>query len=101
MHGWTTVERTLPGPTLIDPAVARAANLGFVEHTRQPGHAVLRRNGTQAAFRGDRLPVELTVAEAEDGLLLRLRYNAFVLFDTGDLARLADEIAAAVTGAAR
>ncbi|MDH2391216.1 hypothetical protein QCN29_21000 [Streptomyces sp. HNM0663] len=100
MHGWKTVERAIPGPVLIDQAVARATNLGFTVHARQPGHVVLHRAGTQLTVRGDRFPLELTIAEAEDGLFLRLRYNTFVLFDTGDLERVADDLASAMTSAA-
>lgn len=100
MDGWKTVERAVPGPVLIDTAVARATELGFAVHARQPGHVVLHRDGTQLTTRGDRFPLELTIAEAEDGLFLRLRYDTFVLFDTGDLERLADDLAAATAGAA-
>lgn len=100
MRGWKTVERTIPGPVLIDLAVSRVTDLGFAVHARQPGHVVLHRAGTQKTARGERFPLELTIAEAEDGLFLRLRYDTFVLFDTGDLERLADDLADAMAGAA-
>ena len=98
MDGWNAVERTVDEPVLLDTAVARAEALGFEPAVRNPGHVLLRRDGTQWTLRGERFPLELALAESDDGLFIQLRYDTFVAFDTGDLEGLADELAAAVRG---
>ena len=96
MDGWTPVERTIETPVLLDQAVARAEELGFEQTVRNPGHAILKRDGTQFTLRGERFPLELAIAEAESGLFVQLRYDTFVLADTGDLEGYADEVAQAL-----
>lgn len=98
MRGWKPVERNVEDPVLLDTAVERVEELGFAPVTRNPGHVVLRRGGTQLATRGDRFPLELALAESDEGVYLQLRYDTFVAFDTGDLDELADELAVAVRG---
>lgn len=98
MDGWSAVERTVDEPVLLDTAVARVEALGFEPTVRNPGHAVLKREGTQWTLRGERFPLELHVAESDDGVFLQLRYDTFVAFDTGDLEELADELVASVRG---
>lgn len=41
-----------------------------------------------------RFPLDLAIAETQrgDGLHLRMRYDAFVAADSGDLERLTDEL---------
>ena len=41
-----------------------------------------------------KVPLELAIAEADTGLFLQIRYDTFVLADTGDLQRVADDLAA-------
>ncbi|OMQ16529.1 hypothetical protein A7K94_0201855 [Modestobacter sp. VKM Ac-2676] len=55
---------------------------------------LLHRSGTQLTLRGAEFPLELALAEGGEGLFLQLRYDTFVLADTGDLDRLADDLAA-------
>lgn len=98
MDGWNAVERTIDQPVLLDIAVERVEGLGFEPAVRNPGHVLLRREGTQWTLRGEQLPLELALAESDDGLFLQLRYDTFVAFDTGDLHELADELATAVRG---
>ena len=40
--------------------------------------------------------MELAIAKSDRGLFIQLRYEHFVLFDTGDLKSVADEIAEAL-----
>jgi hypothetical protein len=98
MDGWNAVERTVDEPVLLDIAVERVESLGFAPVVRNPGHVLLRRDGTQWTLRGERFPLELALAESDDGVFVQLRYDTFVAFDTGDLEGLADELAAAVRG---
>jgi hypothetical protein len=98
MNGWNAVERTVDEPVLLDTAVERVEAFGFEPVVRNPGHVLLRRDGTQWTLRGERFPLELAVAESDDGVFLQLRYDTFVAFDTGDLEGLADELATVVRG---
>lgn len=98
MRGWRPVERNVDEPVLLDAAVQRVEELGFAPVVRNPGHVVLRRDGSQLTTRGGGFPLELALAESEDGVFLQLRYDTFVAFDTGDLEALADELAVAVRG---
>ncbi|MCE0485881.1 hypothetical protein [Ornithinimicrobium sediminis] len=93
MDGWKTAERRVRGKVLLDHAVADARERGFTVREQLPGHAILTRAGTQLTTKGEKLPLELTVSQAEDGVLLRLRYDTFALADTGDLEGLVEEIA--------
>ena len=93
MDGWKAAERRVRGEVLLDHALADVLERGFAVREQLPGSAILTRAGTQLTTRGERFPLELTVSEAEDGVMLRLRYDTFVLADTGDLERLVEDIA--------
>lgn len=92
MWGWQTVERVVSPSVSFGKALDIARTEEFAEHVRNPRHAILKRPGTQLTLIGAKAPLELSLAEAEDGLFLQMRYNTFVLFDTGDLAELADSL---------
>ena len=94
MWGWKTVERKINHSVSVDEARDIAVQNGFVEHIKNPSHVVLKRSGTQLTTSGDKLPLELAIAEADEGLFLQLRYDTFVLGDSGDLDKLADDLAA-------
>lgn len=99
VHGWEPVERSVRGPVLLGHVIRGAQELGFTVRIRNPGHAELHREGTQFTLRGDRFPLDLTLSESEDGVFLQVRYAGFVLADTGDLAAVGDQVAAAVRAA--
>lgn len=92
MDGWKPVERTIDAPVLLDRAVSAVEEHGFVVRERHPGHALLGRAGTQLTLQGEKFPLDLALAESEDGIFLQLRYDTFALFDTGDLEKLADRL---------
>lgn len=94
MWGWKTVERQVNPSVSIEEARNIAVQNGFVEHIKNPSHVVLKRSGTQLTASIEKVPLELAIAEAEEGLFLQLRYDTFVLGDTGDLDNLADDLAA-------
>ena len=96
MYGWKPAERMIDTPVLLDRAVELVEQEGFEVQVRNPGYALLRRDGTQFTARGERLPLELALAEGDTGMFLQLRYDGFVLFDTGDLQQLADDLAEVV-----
>lgn len=98
MDGWNAEERTLDEPVLLDTAVERVEAMGFEQVVGNPGHVPLKHDGTQWTLRGERLPLELPLAESDDGVFLQLRNDAFAAFDTGDLDKLADKLATTVHG---
>lgn len=99
MDGWKPAERTIDAPVLLDQAVDRVTGHGFTVRERHTGHVILQRPGTQFTLRGERFPLELALAESERGMFLQLRYDTFVLADTGDLHDLADELASDIGSA--
>ena len=96
MLGWTPAVRTLEGVTL-DDATAAMLRQGFVEYDRGEGYAVLKKGGTQFAVQGEKLALEAALAQQGDDVELHMRYDTFVLFDTGDLEEAADRVARVVT----
>jgi len=92
MLGWKPAVRNLEGVTLTD-ATAAMSRQGFVEHDRGEGCAFLKKGGTQFAAKGEKFASEAALAQQDDGVELQIRYDGFVLFDTGDLEQAADRIA--------
>lgn len=93
MWGWRTVEKEVRPGVPMDDARRILAEAGFDEQSGDESHAVMKKDGTQITKDGSSYPIELAVAEADGGLMLHLRYDRFVLFDTGDLVRYGEEIA--------
>jgi hypothetical protein len=77
----------------IDTARELLTDKGFEEQSGDSKHATFTRDGTWFTTSGDKIPVELAIAETDTGLVSHLRYRSFVLFDTGDLDQFGDEIA--------
>lgn len=93
MTGCTPAERTVTGPVTLDHATSRAEARGFAVRERHDSFAILRREGTQLTLKGEKFPLELALAQSGEDVFLQLRYAGFVLGDTGDLDRLADDLA--------
>ncbi len=98
MWGWKAVERLIEPSIPFDTAKQILQRHGFQLHASHPAYAVFRRSGTENPWTtplpdGDKVPLELALAQSQAGLYMQLRYGTFVLFDTGDLAQFADEIA--------
>lgn len=98
MWGWKTVERRIATGVTLDQARQVIRDHGFSEQVVNPGHVLCRRGGEQLTRKAENFPLELAIAEADSGLFLQLRYNGFVLFDTGDLETLASEMVERITG---
>ena len=94
MRGWKAVERQIDPSVPLETAREIMADSGFEEHIKNPEHIIFRRTGTIVTVSAKKIPLEVTLATAESGLYLQARYDAFVLFDTGDLEKVADYIAA-------
>jgi hypothetical protein len=94
MWGWKAAERTIEPSVTLEQARAIMKEAGFAEHFANPEHAIFRRAGTQLALKGEKFSIEVALARAEGGLFLQARYDTFVLFDTGDLEKFADNLAA-------
>ena len=93
MWGWKTVEREISPSVTVDEARERLAEQGFDEQSGDSRHATLKRDGTRVTTSGQKTELELAIAETDSGLVLHVRYGAFVLFDTGDLEHIGDELA--------
>lgn len=99
MWGWKSVERLIEPSVPITQAKEILQSQGFRLHASNPHHAVFKSAGTEIPWttlapNGENVPIELALAESQGGLYLHLRYETFVFFDTGDLRRFADDIAA-------
>jgi hypothetical protein len=98
MWGWKPVERNIEPSVSLEQARSVMSEAGFNEHVTNPDHVIFRRTGTQLAVSGEKLPLEVALAKSEEGLFLQVRYDTFALFDTGDLAELANELVAKLGG---
>lgn len=74
---------------------------GFEEHATRDDRILMKRPGTNFTLSAQKFPLKLALVDEGPGgnLELRLRYDAFVLFDSGDLEDEADRIVE-VVGAA-
>ena len=93
MWGWKAVERRIDPSVSLEQAKTTMKEEGFAEHITNPEHIIFRRAGRQLLpLRGERAYLEVALAKAEAGRFLQVRYDMFILFDTGDLERVADEL---------
>jgi hypothetical protein len=100
MWGWKTADRAVEPSVGFDEAKRIVQEAGFELTTSNPSHAVLKRAGNESGWtkfapEGENVSLELAIAKSDRGLFIQLRYEHFVLFDTGDLKRVVDEIAEA------
>ena len=90
--GWKAAERKIEPSIPLEQAKTILKEAGFIEHIANPEHAIFKRAGTQATLKGENCYLEVTLAKTETGLFLQARYDTFVLFDTGDLDKFADDL---------
>ena len=90
--GWIAVERRIGLSVPLEQAKGIMQKAGFSEHVANPGNAIFRRAGKRLAVKGEDFSIEVSLAKAEAGLFLQARYDTFVLFDTADLEKLADDL---------
>jgi hypothetical protein len=98
MWGWKAVERLIEPSLSFEDAKAVLQEHGFQLHASHPAYAVFISSGNQNPWTTPlpdvrNVPLELALAKSHSGLFIQLRYGTFILFDTGDLDRLANGIA--------
>jgi hypothetical protein len=98
MWGWKAVERLIEPSVSFGDAKQILQQHGFQLHASHTSYVVFRSSGIENPWTTlmpdvRNVPLELAIAQSHSGLYLQLRYGTFVLFDTGDLGQLADEIA--------
>lgn len=92
MRGWKPATRALQDISMAE-AAERLLRQGFNEHDTGDGYALFKRLGTELTASSHKIPLEVAlVKEPEGGIEMQLRYDTFVLFDTGDLETEADRI---------
>ena len=94
MLGWKAVEKSIGSGISLEEAQAIMIEKGFDVYVSNPGHIIFKRSGTQWTFSMKKIPVEVAIAKSESGLFIQARYDAFVLFDTGDLEKFINELVA-------
>lgn len=102
MWGWKSVEKTVEPAISLEEAKQKLVCEGFRIASSHPHHVIFESDGEESPWMtlgadGAEMPVELAVGESHNGLFITLRYRTLVLFDTGDLHRFADRIAAFLT----
>ncbi len=90
--GGITVERRIGLSVTWEQAKGIMKKAGFSEHIANSRNAIFRRAGKRLAVKGEDFSIEVSLAKAEAGLFLQARYDTFVLFDTADLEKLADDL---------
>ena len=98
MRGWKPVERTVNTGNSLAEAQKRLENDGFVRYFGNTEHVILKRDGKKFTLNGRKVPVEVAMSNTEDGIFVRVRYDITVWFDTGDLRKLTDNMAAKISG---
>jgi len=58
---------------------------GYFIHTEDDKSLVLRKTGTEFTISGEKCPKELSIFFKNQETEVSLKYDTFVLFDTGDL----------------
>jgi hypothetical protein len=92
MWGWKAVERKIDPSVSLEQAREIIKEAGFKEYVVNPEYIIFKQTGTQLTIKGEELPIEVVIGSAGSGIFLQARYDTFVLFDSGDLAKLADEL---------
>jgi len=92
MLGWQTVSVTLDNIPL-DKAKMVFRQERFVIKEEGEHYAILRRKGSDFNFEGRKVSLEAAIVEEGNNIRFQLRYDTFVLFDTGDLKKELNSIA--------
>ncbi len=70
---------------------------GYYIHTEDDKTLVMRKAGTEFTTSGDKIPKELSILFKINETKVSLKYDTFVLFDTGDLQEELDLISNRIT----
>ncbi len=88
----TAATTTLPVGDLGQAADA-LRGFGFHDHRVDADARVMTKPGNRFAFRGHQRPLAARLEERDDGVKLELRYDQWLVFDSGELSRHAKRIA--------
>lgn len=86
MLGWQTVSGIVNDVDM-ETALMVLRKERFIVKEHGEHHALLHRKGTEFTSQGKKVSMEAALIVDKDSLRLELRYNTFVLFDTGDLEK--------------
>lgn len=70
---------------------------GYFIHTEDNQSLVMRKPGTEFTTAGEKFPKELSISFKNNETEIALKYDTFVLFDTGDLKEELDLIINRIT----
>lgn len=70
---------------------------GYFVHTEGDKSVVMRKAGTEFTTAGEKFPKELSISFKKNETEIALKYDTFVLFDTGDLQEELDLISNRIT----
>ncbi len=70
---------------------------GYFIHTEDDKSLVMRKAGTEFTTAGEKFPKELSISFNNNETEIALKYDTFVLFDTGDLQEELDLISNRIT----
>lgn len=88
----TTATTTLPVDRLGD-AVDALRGFGFHDHRVDADARIMTKPGNRFALRGHQRPLAARLEERAEGVELELRYDQWLVFDSGELTRHAQRIA--------
>ena len=70
---------------------------GYYIHNEDDRALVLKKTGSMFTSSGEKIPKELSIFFKDNGTEISLKYDALVLFDTGDLQKELDRISNLLT----
>ena len=80
-----------------EKAISFLTNYGFHITKKDKETITLKKPGTVITITGEHMPKELSINYNEKSTEIRLKYDAFVLFDTGDLQEELEKICSGLT----
>jgi hypothetical protein len=92
MWGWKILSERVETSFDLAHAHEVLSRDGFEAFDETEHVVFMKKKGTELTRDGKNYPIEVAVAKTDDGLLLQMRYDSFVLFDTGDLQRYMDTL---------
>lgn len=89
----TTIDQSLDKEKCID----FLAQYGYYIHKEDMHNLTLKKSGKTFTLLGKKMPLELSFSYRDIETKCSLKYDAFVLFDTGDLRKELDRIVSLLT----
>jgi hypothetical protein len=80
-----------------EKSISFLTNYGFHITKKDKETITLKKSGTVITITGENMPKELSIKYNEKSTEITLKYDAFVLFDTGDLQEELEKICSGLT----